>query len=209
VAYLYQAFLLWLDPISWSLQKGKRISRSSFQEGRIREVLLITAFSRPPGKAWKKGSNGTIPPSPQNERGDLVVLGLWRCVVRCSIFPLRTNLNLCSRDSSPYTDKGCMDSREERSRGGPPPGPPGSHEWIESSIYMGSHLNRPIYPPEEKFVWFQTPIQTGGVRHANVPWMIHIFGSGADEHIELSMWLRALTAQAQRRNYQGRALPLS
>jgi hypothetical protein len=24
----------------------------------------------------KKGSNGTIPPSPQNERGDLVVLGL-------------------------------------------------------------------------------------------------------------------------------------
>ena len=72
---------------------------------------------------------------------------------------------------------------------------------------MGSHLNRPIYPPEEKFVWFQTPIQTGGVRHANVPWMIHIFGSGADEHIELSMWLRALTAQAQRRNYQGRALP--
>ena len=60
---------------------------------------------------------------------------------------------------------------------------------------MGSHLNRPIYPPEEKFVWFQTPIQTGGVRHANVPWMIHIFGSGADEHIELSMWLRALPAQ--------------
>lgn len=37
--------------------------------------------------------------------------------------------------------------------------------------------------------------------------MIHISGSGADEHIELSMWLRALTAQAQRRNYQGRALP--
>jgi len=42
-----------------------------------------------------------------------------------------------------------------------------------------------------------------------VPWMIHISGSGADEHIELSMWLRALTVQAQRRNYQGRALPLS
>ncbi|KAL8478651.1 hypothetical protein ACS0TY_030513 [Phlomoides rotata] len=34
-------------------------------------------------------------------------------------------------------------------------------------------------------------------------------GSGTDEHIELSMWLRALTAQAQRRNYQGRALQLS
>jgi hypothetical protein len=32
--------------------------------------------------------------------------------------------------------------------------------------------------------------------------MINIFGSGADEHIELYMWLRAFTAQAQRRNYQ-------
>jgi len=42
-----------------------------------------------------------------------------------------------------------------------------------------------------------------------VPLMIHISRSGADGHIELSMWLRALTAQAQRRNYQGRALPLS
>ncbi|KAK7376246.1 hypothetical protein VNO78_34832 [Psophocarpus tetragonolobus] len=43
-------------------------------------------------------------------------------VVRCSvfIFPLRPNLNLCSRDNCPYTDKGCMNSREERSRGGPP-----------------------------------------------------------------------------------------
>ncbi|KAK5819649.1 hypothetical protein PVK06_024666 [Gossypium arboreum] len=32
--------------------------------------------------------------------------------------------------------------------------------------------------------------------------MIHISGSGADEHIELSMWLRALTAQAQRLSNQ-------
>ncbi|RYR18846.1 hypothetical protein Ahy_B03g063457 [Arachis hypogaea] len=39
--------------------------------------------------------------------------------------------------------------------------------------------------------------------------MIHILGSSADEHIELSMWLRVLTVQAQRRNYQGRALSLS
>jgi len=39
--------------------------------------------------------------------------------------------------------------------------------------------------------------------------MITIFESGANEHIELSMWLKAFTAQAQRRNYQGRALPLS
>jgi hypothetical protein len=39
--------------------------------------------------------------------------------------------------------------------------------------------------------------------------MCLIAGSGADEHIELSMWLRAFTAEAQRRNYQGRALPLS
>ena len=76
VSYLYQAFFLRLDPISWSLRKGKRISRSSFREGRIREILLIAAFSRPPGKHEKKGSNGTILPSPQNEEGDLVVLGL-------------------------------------------------------------------------------------------------------------------------------------
>nr|ATL76604.1 hypothetical protein [Chenopodium album] len=53
-----------------------------------------------------------------NERGDLVVLGL-RCVVSAP-FPLSPNLTLCSRDSCPYTDKGCMDSREERSRSGPP-----------------------------------------------------------------------------------------
>ncbi|KAF1895994.1 hypothetical protein Lal_00046750 [Lupinus albus] len=51
--------------------------------------------------------------------------------------------------------------------------------------------------------------RTGEVRHANLPWMIHISGSGADEHIELSMWLRALIVQAQRRNYQGHTLPLS
>jgi hypothetical protein len=76
VSYLYQAFFLRLDPISWSLRKGKRIQSSSFREGRIREILLIAAFSRPPGKHEKKGSNGTILPSPQNEGGDLVVLGL-------------------------------------------------------------------------------------------------------------------------------------
>ena len=35
-------------------------------------------FLQTSGKSMKKknGSNGTIPPSPQNERGDLVVLGL-------------------------------------------------------------------------------------------------------------------------------------
>ena len=48
---LYQAFFLWLDPISWSLRKEKRISRSSFREGRIREILWIAVFSKPPGKA--------------------------------------------------------------------------------------------------------------------------------------------------------------
>lgn len=76
VSYLYQAFFLRLDPISWSLRKGKRISRSSFREGRIREILLIAAFSRPLGKHEKKGSNGTILPSPHSFWGDLVVLGL-------------------------------------------------------------------------------------------------------------------------------------
>mgnify|MGYP003163229564 CR=1 FL=1 len=81
VSYLYQAFFLRLDPISWSLRKGKIISRSSFREGRIREILLIEPFFfmlfPEVWKSMKKnGSNGTIPPSPQNEGGDLVVLGL-------------------------------------------------------------------------------------------------------------------------------------
>jgi hypothetical protein len=39
--------------------------------------------------------------------------------------------------------------------------------------------------------------------------MINIFGLSADEHIELSMWVKAFTTQAQQHNYQGRALPLS
>lgn len=68
--------------------------------------------------------------------------------------------------------------------------------WIASSILL-------------KILKFQGLVETGGVRHAKVPWMINIFGLGANEHIELSMWLKAFTAQAQRRNYQGRALPLS
>ncbi|KAL4341790.1 hypothetical protein GQ457_08G030890 [Hibiscus cannabinus] len=79
-------------------------------------------------------------------------------------------------------------------------------------MYGLSRREEPWWSPPDRpdpTIWFQTPVRTGEVRHANVPWMIHISGSGADEHIELSMWLRALTAQAQRRNYQGRALPLS
>ena len=48
----------------------------------------------------------------------------------------------------------------------------------------------------------------GEVCHANVSWMIHILVSDADDHIKLSMWLRALTAQTQC-NYQEHALPLS
>ncbi|KMS95234.1 hypothetical protein BVRB_010770 [Beta vulgaris subsp. vulgaris] len=62
---------------------------------------------------------------------------------------------------------------------------------------------------EKKFGFKQALVRTRGVRHANVPWMIHIPRSDADGHIGLSMWLRALTAQAQRCNYQGCALPLS
>ncbi|GJX83136.1 photosystem I P700 apoprotein A2, partial [Tanacetum coccineum] len=57
-------------------------------------------------------------------------------------------------------------------------------------------------------VWFQTPVRTGGVRHANVPWMIHISGSGADDLIEPIPCGRSLTEiePTQRRN-TGRALP--
>lgn len=70
---LYQAFFLWLDPISWSLRKGKRISRSGREDSANPMDCRFLQTSR---KSMKKGSNGTIPPSPQNERGDLVVLGL-------------------------------------------------------------------------------------------------------------------------------------
>lgn len=55
VSFLYQAFFLWLDLISWSLWKGKIISRSSLREGRIREILLIAVFSRSLEKLKKKG----------------------------------------------------------------------------------------------------------------------------------------------------------
>lgn len=100
-----------------------------------------------------------------------------------------------------------MESREERSRGGPPPDRPDP----TSESKVGSTLDLTRIAPSIllRRSLVSNPVRTGGVRHANVPWMIHISGSGADEHIELSMWLIALTAQAQRRNYQGRALPLS
>lgn len=35
--------------------------------------------------------------------GDLVVLGLWRCVIRCSVSTLRLNSNLCSKKIVIYT----------------------------------------------------------------------------------------------------------
>ncbi|KAL8550744.1 hypothetical protein ACS0TY_009234 [Phlomoides rotata] len=65
-----------------------------------------------------------------------------------------------------------MDSREERSRGGPPPDRP--NPTSESKV--GSTLDLTRIAPS----------------------ILLRRGSGADEHIELSMWLRALTAQAQR-----------
>ncbi|MCE5167185.1 hypothetical protein HAX54_041623, partial [Datura stramonium] len=49
------------------------------------------------------------------------------------------NLNLCSSDSCPYTDKGCMDSREERSCGGPHPSPDRPDPMSESKV--GSTLD--------------------------------------------------------------------
>jgi hypothetical protein len=94
-----------------------------------------------------------------------------------SIFPLRMNLSLCSRDSSPYTDNGCMDSREERSRGGPPR--TARIPRVNRKFYLhGISPESPHLSSWGEVCWFQTPIQTGKVRHANVPWMIHIFGSG-------------------------------
>jgi hypothetical protein len=37
--------------------------------------------------------------------------------------------------------------------------PPGSNEGIESLIYVESDLNRPIYPPKEKFVGFKVRLK--------------------------------------------------
>lgn len=67
--------ILLLDPISWSLPERQKMEGSSFQEKRIRDIDC--GFLQTPRKSMKKkGSNSTIHPSPQNERGDLVVLGL-------------------------------------------------------------------------------------------------------------------------------------
>lgn len=114
------------------------------------------------------------------------------------IFPLRPNPNLCSRDSFPYTNKGCMNYREETSHGGP------------SRTVQIPRMNRkldlhwispePTHLSSWREVWFQTPVRTEEVHHVNVPWMIHILGLDADEHIEQSMWLRALIAEIQWHN---------
>lgn len=102
-----------------------------------------------------------------------------------------------------------MGSREERSHGGLPPDRPDPTSEYKVRSALGSHLNRrPIYPPEERF-GFKLGFQLRFKQEEYAMLMCLITGSGADEHIELSMWLRAFTAEAQRRNYQGRALPLS
>ncbi|KAJ4900923.1 hypothetical protein Rs2_14874 [Raphanus sativus] len=86
-----------------------------------------------------------------------------------------------------------MDSREERSRGGPLR----TARIPRVNKKLDLHWISPESPPSIllRRSLVSTPVRTGGVRHANVPWMIHISGSGADEHIELSMWLRAFKAQ--------------
>jgi hypothetical protein len=48
--------------------------------------------------------------------------------------------------------------------------PPGSHEWIESRIYITCHLIRPSI--------LLNPIQIEEVCHANIPWMIHVYEPG-------------------------------
>ncbi|KAI4297505.1 hypothetical protein L6164_037394 [Bauhinia variegata] len=90
--------------------------------------------------------------------------------------------------------------------------------WTKTTIYgdlvepcEAQCRGRSMEKSQQGSQWWRnwTRKKRGKVCHANVPWMIHSSRSGTDEHIELSMWLRALTTQAQRHNYQGRALPLS
>ncbi|KAK8974610.1 hypothetical protein V6N11_029316 [Hibiscus sabdariffa] len=51
----------------------KARSFPSYATSKDKDIIRHIA-TRPPGKARKKGSNGTIPPSPKNERGNVVVL---------------------------------------------------------------------------------------------------------------------------------------
>ena len=138
-----------------------RIWRRNRKNDKDEEICRIKdgRFLQTSGKSMKKRLEWYDPSvTPEwNERGDLVVLGLWRYVVRCSIFffPLRPNLNLCSRDSCPYTDKGCMDYREERSRGSPPR----TARIPRVNRKLDLHWISPESPHLSSWggVWFQTP----------------------------------------------------
>jgi hypothetical protein len=47
----------------------------TLQQNKMHNINFILLYV-PKEKSMKKGLNGTIPPSPQNERGGLIVLGL-------------------------------------------------------------------------------------------------------------------------------------
>ncbi|KAJ8425433.1 hypothetical protein Cgig2_032233 [Carnegiea gigantea] len=72
-------------------------------------------------------------------------------------------------------------------------------EPVVVSAVLSTALGRSSFSCEYGMGYFSAVVP-GGVRHANVPWMIHISRSSADRHIELSMCLRVLIAQAQRHN---------
>nr|GLL25373.1 hypothetical protein Ahy_A03g013504 [Ipomoea trifida] len=79
-----------------------------------------------------------------------------KCVVSAPFsFPIEPNLNLCSRDSCPYTDKDVWILEKRGAVWSLPDRP--IPRVIESWIYIGSHPNRPIYPPERSL--FQTPFE--------------------------------------------------
>jgi hypothetical protein len=82
---------------------------------------------------------------------------------------------MCLRYSSLNIDKGCMDSREERSYGAPQPTT--RILRVNRKFNLRGISESPTYPPE-KFVWFQTRIQIG-VHHASETLPCHGEGSNA------------------------------
>jgi len=116
------------------------------------------------------------------------------CYLGALVSMSRLNFNLCSKNNHPYIDKEYMDFQEGRSLGWLIPlGPPKSHEWMASWIFIRYHLNcRPIHPSWKK-TKFQSLIETW-ICHVKVLWMINIFASSTNEHIELSTWLKGFIA---------------
>mgnify|MGYP007007715852 CR=1 FL=1 len=75
-ALLVPPFPLTMASLCEKTPMGRKKKRLRNPPGPTLDTLRSFFKPAPISSHMKKGSNGTIPPSPQNERGDLVVLGL-------------------------------------------------------------------------------------------------------------------------------------